>query len=138
MARTEEEQKALRKERNKRYYEKHKEEILKKNNQYKSEHSDDLKLQYKEYNKTRNDSNDESPDNSHKRWTDKDRIKLVKMRIIDEKSFEEIAKQLQRSEKSIRHELVNNRNDEIIKIYNERKEYYEKHPLTKDLLLSNE
>lgn len=117
MARTGEEQKALRKERNRRYYEKHKEEILKKNNQYKSEHSDDLKLHYKEYNKTRNDSNNESSDNSHKRWTTKDRIKLVKMRIVDEKSFEEIAKQLQRSEKSIRHELVNNRNNELIGYY---------------------
>ena len=117
MVRTEEDQKALRKERNKRYYEKHKEEILEKNNQYKSKHNDDLKSYNREYNKTRNDSNNESPDNSHKRWTTIDRIKLVKMRIVDEKSFEEIAKQLQRSEKSIRHELVNNRNNELISYY---------------------
>lgn len=111
MARTEEEQKALRKERNRRYYEKHKEEILE------NQHKNNRKEYYKEYNKTRNDLNDEFPDNSHKRWTTIDRIKLVKMRIVDEKSFEEIAKQLQRSEKSIRHELVNNRNNELISYY---------------------
>lgn len=132
MARTEEEKKALRKERNKRYYEKHKEEILE------NQHKNDRKEYYREYNKTRNDSNDKSPDNTHKRWSKEDRNKLFKMKILQEKSVKEIANELQRSEVSIRHELINNRNDEIIKIYNERKEYYEKHPLTKDLLLSNE
>lgn len=111
MARTEDEQKALRKERNRRYYEKHKEEILE------NQHKNDRKEYYKEYNKTRNDSSDEYPDNSHKRWTTKDRLKLIRMRIVEERSFEEIAEELQRSEKSIRHELVNNRNNEIISYY---------------------
>lgn len=111
MARTEEKQKALRKERNRRYYEKHKEEILE------NQHKNNRKEYYKEYNKTRNDSFNESPDNAHKRWTGKDRVKLFKMKILQEKSVKEIAEELQRSEKSIRHELVNNRNNEIISYY---------------------
>jgi len=125
MARTEEERKALRKERNRRYYEKHKEEILEKNNQYRLEHNDDLKSYYREYNKTRNNSNGETPDNSYKRWTGKDRVKLIRMRIVEERSFEEIAEELQHSEKSIRHELVNNRNDYMIEQCKEYKEYYD-------------
>lgn len=124
MARTEEERKALRKERNKRYYEKHKEEILEKNNQYKSEHNDDLKLYNREYNKTRNDPND-NRDNSYKRWTGKERVKLVEMKIVQEKSVKEIADKLQRSEKSIRNELINDRNDYMIEQCKEYKEYYD-------------
>ena len=125
MARTEEEQKALRKARNRRYYEKHKEEILEKNNQYKSEHSDDLKLHYREYNKTRINSNSESPDNAHKRWTERDRDKLFKMKILENKPVKKIAEELQRSEVSIRNKLINDRNDEMIIMYNEKKEYYD-------------
>lgn len=123
MARTEEERKALRKERNRRYYEKHKEEILEKNNQYKNEH--DRREYYKEYNKTRNDPNDKIRDNSYKRWTGKERVKLVEMKIVQEKSVKEIADKLQRSEKSIRNELINDRNDYMIEQCKEYKEYYD-------------
>lgn len=136
MARTEEEQKALRKERNRRYYEKHKGSILEKVKEYQNDN--DRKEYYKEYNKTRNDSNDESPDNAHKRWTGKDRVKLFRMKILQEKSVKDIAEELQRSEKSIRHELVNDRNNEIIKKYNEQKEYYEKEPFRKKIHLSDD
>lgn len=136
MARTEEEQKALRKERNRRYYEKHKGSILEKVKEYQNDN--DRKEYYKEYNKTRNDSNDESPDNAHKRWTGKDRVKLFRMKILQEKSVKDIAEELQRSEKSIRHELVNDRNNEIIKKYNEQKEYYEKEPFRKKIYLSDD
>lgn len=136
MARTEEEQKALRKERNRRYYEKHKGSILEKVKEYQNDN--DRKEYYKEYNKTRNNSNDESPDNAHKRWTGKDRVKLFRMKILQEKSVKDIAEELQRSEKSIRHELVNDRNNEIIKKYNEQKEYYEKEPFRKKIYLSDD
>lgn len=136
MARTEEEQKALRKERNRCYYEKHKGSILEKVKEYQNDN--DRKEYYKEYNKTRNDSNDESPDNAHKRWTGKDRVKLFRMKILQEKSVKDIAEELQRSEKSIRHELVNDRNNEIIKKYNEQKEYYEKEPFRKKIYLSDD
>lgn len=111
MARTEEEQKALRRERNKRYYEKHKEKILE------NQHKNDRKEYYREYNKIRSNSNGESPDNTRKRWTTTDRVKLIKMRILEEKPVKEIAEELQRSEVSIRHELVNDRNNEIISYY---------------------
>lgn len=116
---TEEEKKALRKARNKRYYEKHKEEILE------NQHKNDRKEYYREYNKTRNDSNGESPDNGHKRWTTEDRVALCEMKILQEKPVKEIAEELNRSEKSIRNELINDRNDEMIKRYNKKKEYYD-------------